>query len=42
MKLKIMLEKDYTNEANMQSQRDSIRDKAEAAGFLVVCTVDGS
>ena len=34
MKLKIMLEKDFTNEANARSSRDSVKLKAEQAGYL--------
>ena len=34
MKLKIMLEKDFNNEANARSSRDAVKEKAEQAGYL--------
>ena len=42
MKLEMKLIKEFSNEANMRASRDSVRQKAEAAGFLVYCSVDGS
>ena len=34
MKLKIMLEKEFNNEANMRSSRDAVEVKAVQAGYL--------